>query len=285
MTVLEQYVSEDDRLRPRTRREYLKAVRQFIRFAGRDPSSWTYASMVSWRRALTARGLKPQTVNMYLAGVKRASLNYARMNQNPQLDFASMVETLRADPPQHREPLTEYEARLLVAACNGNGLRDYRDRAIIILGLRTGCRRSGIISANVEGLRGRDLDIILKGGRPHTMRNLDDATLGALSNWLEVSNVRRGPIFRALSHAGTVTNRGLSAIAINKIVERRAQLAGLKHVHPHILRHTFISWCRRYNVPDWRIRQLTGQKSMGILDTYTTDQNPTPLGSILPDLE
>jgi integrase/recombinase XerC len=285
VTPLEQYIAEDDRLRPRTRTEYLRAVRKYVEFAGPNPSGWTYASVVAWRRHLRARRLKPQTINGYLAGVKRASINYARMNQDPALDFGGMVETLKKDRPDERLPLDEGEAQALIAACEGHRPIDYRDRAVLVFMLRTGVRRGGVVTA--RNYTGQNIDITLKGGATHTIKNLDDETRHAIDEWMYVLEtlgvvVGKGHVFRAFTRNGKPCAR-ITTSAVYKIVTSRAIDADIgRPIHPHLLRHTFISWCRRYGVPDWRIRQITGQQTVQILDTYTTDQDPTPVGDALP---
>ena len=83
----------------------------------------------------------------------------------------------------------------------------------------------------------------------------------ALSAWMEISEA--GPHDRVFA----VTDKQFYGI-----VKRRAKQAGIKrHVHPHILRHSFISWCVAAGVPTYRIKAMTGQKSDAIIDLYTTD--------------
>jgi len=67
-------------------------------------------------------------------------------------------------------------------------------------------------------------------------------------------------------------------------MKARAHKAGIKGFHPHVFRHTFVSWCQQAGIPAYRIAGVTGHKSTGMLDTYTTDLDPEPVGGLLPSL-
>ena len=146
---LEQVIEGSPRLSARTKKNYLRAVRSFIAFAGAD---WSGIQVENWRNKLLMEGRKPQTVNLYLAGVRFASRRRAERNQNPMLDFARYAETLRPTEPEPRRALTYEEGAAFIAACEGERPIDLRDMAIAIVGFRTGLRRAGICGIHFEDI-------------------------------------------------------------------------------------------------------------------------------------
>ena len=100
---LELVIEGSPKLSPRSKTNYLRAVRSFTRFAGSD---WNGIQVEHWRNQLLMEGLKPQTVNLYLAGLRYASRRRAERRQDPTLDFARYAETLKPDEPAARRALT-----------------------------------------------------------------------------------------------------------------------------------------------------------------------------------
>jgi integrase len=290
MTELELVIENSPRLRPTTKRNYLRAVRRFLDFAGTHPRNWSGANVENWRDSIS-RGLKPQTVNAYLAALRYASRRLAQRHQNPQLDFAGYAEMLQADQAKTPRVLTHEEGAALVTACEGEKPNDLRDNAIAILGLRTGLRREGICGIHFNDFNGNSVQVTLKGGRRHWIV-LDEEVVGAIGSWakwLYEQGIRGGRVFRSVSKPqldGTVTVReSLSTDGLYHAMKGRAEKAGIKGFHPHVFRHTFVSWCQQAGVPVHRIAGVTGHKSTGMLDTYTTDLDPEPVGGLLPSLK
>ncbi len=291
---LELVIEGSPRLSARTKKNYLRAVRSFVQYAGAE---WNGIKVEEWRNALLARRLKPQTVNLYLAGLRFASRRRAERNQNPMLDFARYAETLKPNEPQPRRALSFHEGAQLIAACEGETPIDLRDTAIAILGFRTGLRRAGICNIHFADIQNGAIDVILKGGKRHTIY-IDDEVGPALADWtgwLRSQKIRTGPVFRGLSRPrldGTVTVRdGLTPDGLYKAMKSRAHAAGIAGFHPHIFRHTCVSWLRNKGVPGWRIAQLTGHRSDGINDPamigrYTTDLDGAsdPVSGYIPSL-
>ncbi len=290
MTELETVIESSPRLQPTTKRNYLRAVRLFLDFAGRYPVNWTGVAVENWRDALNKQ-LKSQSVNVHMAALRYASRRLAQRHQNPQLDFAGYAEMLKAGQTKIPRVLTHEEGARLVAACHGTSPNDLRDYAIAVLGLRTGLRREGLCSITFRDFddSGR-VQVTLKGGRRHWIL-LDAETMEALApwvNWLVDNGVNSGRIFRSVSKPmldGTVkVRKELTPSGLYHAMKERAGKAGIKGFHPHVFRHSFVSWCQEAGIPAYRITGITGHKSTGMLDTYTTDLDTQPVGNSLPSL-
>lgn len=275
-TQLETVVTHSSKLSPRTRELYLAGIREFLTFAGPEPKNWTSAQVEKWRDRLLKGGQQPQTINIKLNGLRYASRRIAEKGKNPALDFAAYAKMLKPSPPKKRKPLTVAQARALVAACDGERAIDIRDKAIAILGLRTGLRRAAMCELSLSDLRGNKLHAVMKGGTDLTIY-LDEETLTILHVWIKLlksMGARSGALFRAMARPqldGTVTLRDehLSTDGLYRAMKARAKKAGIKGFHPHIFRHTFISLAVAAGVPNWRIREMTGQKSDSIIEQYS----------------
>jgi integrase len=73
---------------------------------------------------------------------------------------------------------------------------------------------------------------------------------------------------QALSDERTVSLRVVDCTNVYRRIVSAAKRAGIKHVHPHMLRHTFATRLRDKGVPLDRIMELLGQKSLKMALRY-----------------
>ena len=116
MTELEKIVKRSQKPAESTTDVYQRRVKEFVDFVGNRPEDWTPIAVEDWRDHLL-KTIKPKTVNLYLAAVKYASRRYAALHRDPQLDFASLAETVRvvADLHPKKYALTIDQCRALLA--------------------------------------------------------------------------------------------------------------------------------------------------------------------------
>jgi integrase/recombinase XerD len=134
--------------------------------------------------------------------------------------------------------LTEKQLRELLVACQGRSLRDRRDEALVRLLAETGLRAGEAVALEVG-----DLDLTLgtllvirgKGGKGRIVP-FGPQTARALDRYLRARRQHR----LADTSALWLGDRGrrFTYDALYKALVRRAELAGLKGFHPHVLRHT-----------------------------------------------
>jgi integrase len=276
-TELEQVIASSQKLSPRTRSLYLAGVREFITYAGTSRRNWTGTTVENWRDKLKKTGMKPQSINVKLNALRFASRRIADKAGDPKLDFAHFADLLKPTPPERPEPLSVEQARALVLACAGDKPIDIRDKAIAVLGLRTGLRRSAMCDLKIEDLKGRKLNAPIKGGRDVQII-LDDETMVAIREWLTVlrsADITSGPLFRSVSRSSLdgTTNIGenLTTDGLYRALKARAKMAGVQNFYPHVLRHTFIFMAVAAGVPLHRIREMTGSKSEDLFKLYLAD--------------
>jgi integrase/recombinase XerD len=134
------------------------------------------------------------------------------------------------------------EMQALLTDCDDTTLEGARDKAIIVLGLRAGLRRSEI--ANLErGDYDRNtgkISILAGKGRKDRTVYLANTPKLLVDNWLDLRGKRPGKMFgRIIRNQSDLT--GLTAQTVMDILKKHAKNAGLTEpVSPHDMRRSFI---------------------------------------------
>lgn len=290
MTILEQVVETSTRKRPSTRRAYRRSVQLFEEFAVANASAvYTGAAVERWRDALLAQGLSPRTVNVKLAAMKFATKRYEALGHG--VDFARAVEFLSVTKIKKRFARPVAEAVRLLDTCRGSRPCDLRDFAMFSLGFRTGLRRESLARLRLEDIQGRKFTVVIKGGRIHELFS-DDKVIAAMRPWivfLKRQGIKTGHVFRSLRPSirppGVVVGDRLHPSSINAIMSQRCAQAGIK-MHPHIMRHSCISWLLDAGASVFRVQQLTGHRDPASIQEYAHDTRAAsePVGELLPSL-
>lgn len=289
-TLLEQLVNQSQRLSIKTKRLYADRVRDFVEFAGYDPAQWTTSNVEAWRDELVERGLSPNSINTYLAAVNYASKRYEQRGHGSH--FARAAERMRPDPNfQITKALTLEQCQALVATCEGNSARDLRDRALIVVGIQSAFRRAELVSLTFEAVQGDHLTVIAKGSKLHTVQINTEAVraLQLWTAWLYRHEIASGYVFRSLRQSledfdEWTIGDSLSADGWARILKDRGAQAGIKNLHPHVLRHTYTSLALEAGVPAWRIKKVLGHRSDLMMERYSHDLNTTATGAAFPKI-
>ena len=117
-----------------------------------------------------------------------------------------------------------------------------RDAALVALLAATGLRRAEACSLQLTGidLEAGSVRVIGKRNKER-MSYLSPGAIEAVRDWLAVRGESPGPLFSRISRKGEVlVDRGLSTIAVNRILDKRARQSGVDDVTPHDFRRTFI---------------------------------------------
>jgi len=287
MTELELIIEQSPKLSPHTKRAYRRTVKDFLEVVGGYPAAWTGHAAQAFYNQLLAR-MPAESANVKFSGLRYVSRRRAQLEQNPMLDFASVVETAKA--PRHdvdRRALTFEEGTRLIDACRGPRPIDLRDFAIASLGFMTGMRRFSMAGIMFEDF-GRDrtrgypfVEITLKGGARHQVP-LTRSAVEAMTpwkRWLGRGDIKSGPLFRSVSRPRLTGNVTVGPFAITgagiyHAMQQRAEKARIEKFSPHIFRHTFVTWAKQRGAADHEIAAITGHvvedgQSQTINKTYT----------------
>lgn len=178
-----------------------------------------------------------------------------------------------------KQALTAEPLKALLATCD-RSLVGVRDRALLLFAFSSGGRRrSELSSATVENT------VAVEGGylfllgasktnqsgrlRPQDQKPLVGAAAEALTQWLAISGIEQGPIFRRIRRGQQLGSEGLSAAGINLIVKQRVKLAGLEGDYSaHSLRAGFVTEAGRQQVALAETMAMTGHSSVSSVMRY-----------------
>ena len=153
---------------------------------------------------------------------------------------------------------------------------DIRDRAIILLLLKTGIRKGELITIDLEDIDCSNQSILLKPKKKRANRLVffDDETAIALRHWIAARKNRD----RNGSKALFITLQGrISSPAVDYIIRQAALRAGLHdlrssrmedHFSAHCCRHWFTTHMRRAGMPREFIQELRGDVRREAIDIY-----------------
>lgn len=174
-----------------------------------------------------------------------------------------------------KDPLTLAKLQRIVPVLSGETA--IRDRALLLIGYVAGLRRSELIATHVEHFKRDDLGrgYVLsiprsktdqKGeGRlkaiPINPRSRVVCPASALEDWLLVSGIVSGPVFRGIQHCSVTPKRmwGEDVARVVKRWARRAGIEGWENLSGHSLRAGFITDARRQKQSWASITKQTGQ--------------------------
>jgi len=157
--------------------------------------------------------------------------------ENPVADEdvkLALRRELRKKParPKQALGLTRNIRDQLINACD-NTLAGKRDKAILALGYDTLSRRSEIVSINIEDLifSSSSAKLIIRRSKNDQfgmgrVAHLSTKALELLRDWLKVSQITEGYIFRAIKH-GKVCDSSLHPHSVGLIIKKAAKAAGL----------------------------------------------------------
>jgi integrase len=185
----------------------------------------------------------------------------------------------RQAAPARKEALTRDLLERLLQTCD-ESLRGRRDAALLLFAWSTGGRRrSEVVAATVENtVRAGEQAYLYTMGLSKTNQTgsaqgndakpLVGKAAQALTQWLEASGIRSGPIFRRVRR-GDVLGEPLTAAAVRDIVQERCRLAGVEgDFSAHSLRSGFITEAGRQSIPLGETMALTGHSSVTTVMEY-----------------
>ncbi|NMM12816.1 MAG: tyrosine-type recombinase/integrase [Rhodoferax sp.] len=181
--------------------------------------------------------------------------------------------------PQKKDALTKDPLQAILATCD-DSLRGKRDRALLFFAWASGGRRrSEVAGAEIQFLkRVGPTDFIYTLAYSKTNQSGVDQpengkpVLGAaglaLHDWLQVSQIIEGAIFRRIRKGGHI-GESLSPAAVRTIVKERCALAGIEgDFSAHSLRSGFVTEAGRQNVPLAETMGMTGHHSVSTVLGY-----------------
>ncbi len=251
-----------------TRSAYLRDVAQLLALAGATPpAQLTRAELARFLATLHGRGLSGRSLARMLSAW-RALFRYLLEADRALGD--DPCAGLRAPKSARRLPsaLTPDEAAKLVAI-EGDDALTVRDRALVELAYSSGLRLAELAGLDVArlDLAAGEVRVLGKGSKERVVP-VGAPARAALAAWL----ARRGALAAAGEPAVFVGGRGarLSPRTIERRLAAWAIRQGLaRHVHPHMLRHSFASHVLQSSGDLRAVQEMLGHASIASTQVYT----------------
>jgi len=263
--LLEAYLA-GRRLSSGTRENYRDAVRCFTRLLGAPLEEAGRPEFEEWYRRASSRGLASSTIDIYVCRLRKI-LEYALMRRglSRRDALATSAAALEGVPitdlrresrrrgPGREKIVTHEELDALLETA-----RHPRARALIAVLYESGCRKGEVLS-----LRIRDVAIGDGYAEIHVLGKTGERTIPlirsvkALTAWLEAHpDPRPGVSLFCTVVSGEV--RRMARGSPNHLLKDLCFRAGLRHVHPHMLRHTRLTELARRGIGEYQLKSFAG---------------------------
>ena len=167
-------------------------------------------------------------------------------------------------------------------------IKKFRDRSIILIGFSGGFRRNEIVSLDYD-----DLDFVPEGLKINLRRSKTDqfgkgltkalpyfdnsqyCPVVSLKNWIEISKISSGPVFRRFIKGSKLSENRLTDQTVALLIKEYLQLAGIdsKNYSGHSLRSGFATSAAESGAEERSIMAMTGHKSTEMVRRYIKEAN------------
>lgn len=274
----------------RTRQAYQEDLQRFINWSGQIPSS---AEQIAAYLAVHGETHAPATLGRWVVSLGKAHTTLGLENPCTSALVRTTLRGIRRQrgTAQRRVAPTGRDDLIAMVRAMGNTPRDFRDRALLLIGFAGALRRSELVALTTADTIFSAAGLTLTICRSKTDQEGHGRLIGipygrgaicpvqALQDWLTLSidpadpEARTAPIFRPINKHGQITDQVLSGHAVAKIVKQRCAAAGLspEHYSGHSLRAGFCTAAALNGAPSWQIRKISGHKTNAMLERYIRD--------------
>jgi integrase/recombinase XerC len=251
-----------------TRNAYLRDVAQLLAMAGdAPPANLARAQLMRFIATLHGRGLSGRSLARTLSAWRAFYRFLIERDRSLTEDPSAGIKPPKS-PRRLPSALSPEEAARLVAI-DGDDPLARRDRALFELAYSSGLRLSELAQLDVAGcdLATGEVRVVGKGSKERIVP-VGTAAREAIERWLPVrsAHAAQGENAMFVGRHG----RRLSPRAIEQRLAEWAIRQGLsRHVHPHMLRHSFASHVLQSSGDLRAVQEMLGHASIASTQVYT----------------
>jgi integrase/recombinase XerC len=253
---------------PHTRNAYLRDVTQLLEMAGDTPvARLARTQIMRFIATLHGRGLSGRSLARTLSAWRAFYRFLIERDRSLADDPCAGIKAPKS-PRRLPSALSPDEAGRLVTI-SGDDPLSLRDCALFELAYSSGMRLSELAQLDVDGcdLATGEVRVFGKGGKERIVP-VGAKARGALTRWLIVRATQAGSGETAMFIARH--GRRLSPRAIQQRLGEWAVRQGLtRHVHPHMLRHSFASHVLQSSGDLRAVQEMLGHASIASTQVYT----------------
>ena len=249
-----------------TREAYLRDVAQLFAFAGETPvARLSRPQLMRFIATLHGRGLSGRSLARMLSAWRAFYRFLIERDRSLAEDPCAGIKAPKS-PRRLPSALSPEEAARLVTIERDDPL-SLRDRALFELAYSSGLRLSELAGMDVAGcdLTTGEVRVLGKGSKERIVP-VGSAAREALARWLRVRRAAPGEPAMFIGRNG----RRLSPRTIQQRLAEWAVRQGLsRHVHPHMLRHSFASHVLQSSGDLRAVQEMLGHASIASTQVYT----------------
>jgi len=263
------HLSLERRLSPRTVEAYGRDLKDMAAWLDQHQLGWRQlgqAQVRAWAAQRHRQGLSAKSLQRRLAALRAF---YRYLKREGQVD-GNPAMGVRAPKVERKLPATlDVDQMSQLLELPGDDPLDLRDQAIMELLYSSGLRLAELVSVDLADLDPQDamLEVTGKGGKTRRLP-VGRKALEAIERWLRV----RSSLAAEDEQALFVSQRGrrLSPRSVQSRLARRAREQGSpRHVHPHLLRHSFASHVLESSGDLRAVQELLGHADISTTQIYT----------------
>ncbi len=163
-----------------------------------------------------------------------------------------------------------------------------RNKALILIGFGGGFRRTELISIDYEDLEFVDEGVKIKLRRSKTDQFGEGMVKGLpyftnktycpvvnIKNWINLSKIKTGPIFRRFAKGSALTKHRLTDQSVVLIIKEYLKIAGIENQNfsGHSLRSGFATVAAESGADERSIMAMTGHKTTQMVRRYIKEAN------------
>ncbi len=258
-----------ERKSPGTIKVYSDGVNKFLRWCDKSgqPAEMTRTAVQAFLADLIDDGAEGNTARSRDLALKRFAawlVDEGELSANPLLG----LRPPKADS-KVVHALSDDELKRLIKACQGKALQDRRDEAIARLMAETGMRASEVIGLQVSDVSLPDGLVTVrrgKGGKGRTAP-ISVQTAAAIDRYMRARRTHR------LADTGDLWvgagGKSFGYHGLSKTLKDRAEAAGIKGFHLHLMRHTAATRWLRAGGSEGGLMAVAGWSTRSMVDRYT----------------
>ena len=243
---------------------------------------------------LSTRGIKMSTLKrriVSIAVIHKLKGHYLDTKHPIIIENIMGIKRRKGVKQKGKKPLLINNLKLIINVIDEYTKEEiikFRDRSIILMGFAGGFRRNEIVSLDYE-----DLDFVAEGVKINLKKSKTDqfgegsikalpyldnpqyCPVLSLKNWLEISKINLGPLFRRFSKGSKLTCNRLTDQTVALLIKKYLQLTGIdsRDYSGHSLRSGFATSAAESGVEERSIMAMTGHKSSEMVRRYIKEVN------------
>ena len=201
------------------------------------------------------------------------------------------IKRVKGSIQKGKKPLLINDLKLIIHTIDQqkiDEIKKSRDKSIILIGFGGGFRRTELVSIDHE-----DLEFVSEGVKIAIKRSKTDqfgegmikglpyfsnelyCPVVNLKKWLELSNIKSGPIFRRFTKGLSITSNRLTDQSVVLLIKNYLNLAGIENSNysGHSLRSGFATVAAESGADERSIMAMTGHKTTQMVRRYIREAN------------